>query len=99
MTTPLSGMTFVSKLGIATIDLQIKFEISNYSHYEDKKSSAKCTNWGSLERLGVTRGHRQCHHLMERIDFLFYINRNYASILYHFRVRDIASSGPKIVAS
>ena len=52
MTTPLSGMTFVSKLGIATINLQTKFEISNYSQYEDMKSCAKCTYWGSLGRLG-----------------------------------------------
>jgi len=46
MTTPLSWMTFVSKLGIATINLQTKFEIFNYSHYEDMRSCAKCTYWG-----------------------------------------------------
>jgi len=67
MTTSLSGMTFVSKLEIATINLQTKFDISNYSHYEDVKSYAKCTYWGSLGRLGVTQGHRQCHHSIERI--------------------------------
>ena len=86
MTTPLSGMTFVSKLGIATINLQTKFEISNYSQYEDMKSCAKCTYWGSLGRLGVTQGHRQCHHSIERIyDFLFDFNRICASISYRFR--------------
>ena len=69
MTTPLLGMTFVSKLGIATINLQTKFDISNYSHYEDMNSGAKCrpTNWGSLGRLRITQGHRQCHHSIERI--------------------------------
>ena len=39
-----------------------KFEVSNYSHYEDMRNGAKCTNWGSLGRFGVTQGHPQCHH-------------------------------------
>ena len=33
---------------------------------------------------GVTQGHRQCHHSIERMDFLFHFNRNHASILYRF---------------
>jgi len=41
LTTPLSGMTFVNRLGNATITLQINFEISNYSKYEDMKNGAK----------------------------------------------------------
>ena len=57
----------VSRLGNATINLQTKFEDSNYSHYEDMRSDAKCTNWGSLGRLGATQGHPQCHHSVERI--------------------------------
>jgi len=36
--------------------------------------------------LGVIQGHWQHRHLIERYDFLFDFNRNYASILYHFRV-------------
>jgi len=48
-------------------NLQTKFEDSNYSHYEDVKSGAKCRNWGSLGRLGVTQGHRQYHHSTECI--------------------------------
>ena len=35
-----------------------------------------------------TEGHGQCHHLIERYDFLSYFNRDYASIFYRFR--DIA---------
>jgi len=31
------------------------------------RSGAKCTNLGSLGHLGVTQGHRQCHHSIERI--------------------------------
>ena len=49
------------------------------------RSGAKCTNWGSLGHLGVTQGHRQCHHSIAAYDFLFDFNRNRASILYRFR--------------
>jgi len=47
--------------------LRTKFDVSNYIHYEDMKSGAKCTNWGSLGQLGVTQGHPQCHNSIERI--------------------------------
>ena len=47
--------------------IQTKFEVSNYTHYEDMRSGAKSTNWGSLGHLGVNQGHRQCHHSIERI--------------------------------
>jgi len=53
-TTPLSGNIFIGRLGLAAINLQTKFEVSNYTHYEDMRSSAKCTNRGSWERSGVT---------------------------------------------
>ena len=46
---------------------------------------AKCRKWGSLGQLGGTKGHRQCHHSIERIDFLFDFNRNHAFVLYRFR--------------
>ena len=54
-------------LGLATINLQTKFEVSNYTHYEDMRSGAKCTNLRSLVRLGVTQGRPQCHHSIERV--------------------------------
>ena len=47
-----------------------------------------------MGRLGVTRGHRQCRHSIERIDFLFDFNRNYVSILYRFQ--DIAGYLSKV---
>jgi len=53
LTTPLSGMTCRQQLGLAITNPQTKFEVSNYTHYEDMKSGAKCRNWGSLGRLGV----------------------------------------------
>jgi len=55
------------------------------------KGSAKCSNCGHLGWLGVTQGHRQCRHSIERLrlgnrNYASTINRNYASIFYHFRV-------------
>ena len=55
LTTPLSGWLDVSKLGLATVNLQTKFEVFNYTHYEDMRSSAKCTNWGGLGWLGALK--------------------------------------------
>ena len=50
------------------------------------RSGAKCANLDSLGHLGVTQGHPQCHHSIERIRLsLFDFNRNHASILYRFR--------------
>jgi len=51
----------ISRLWLASVNLQTKFEVSNYSHCEDMKSGAKCTNWGSLGQLGVIQSHWQCH--------------------------------------
>jgi len=59
------------------------------------RSGSKRTNWGSLGRLGVTQGHRQCHHSIECMDFLLDFSRNHASLLYRFR--DIASYLSKVV--
>ena len=49
------------------LNLPTNIEVSVYSHYEDMRSGAKCTNWGSLGHLGVTQGHRQYHHSIKRI--------------------------------
>jgi len=59
---PFQEIFFIGRLGLATVNLQTKFEVSNYTHYEHMRSGAKCTNWGSLGHLGVTEGHRQCLH-------------------------------------
>jgi len=36
----------------------------------------KCRKWGGLGRLGVTQGHGQCHHSIERIPLanIFFLN-------------------------
>jgi len=44
--------------------------------------------------LGVTQGHRQHNHSIERTDFLFEFNRNYEAISYRFG--DIIAYFPKI---
>jgi len=49
--TPISEILAVaiSGLGLATITLQTKVEVSNYTHYQDMndmKSDANCRNWG-----------------------------------------------------
>ena len=49
------------------VNLYTKFEVSKCTRYEDMKSGAKCTNWDSLGRLGVSQGHRHCHHSIERM--------------------------------
>jgi len=54
-----------------------KFEVSRFTHYEATNGSAKCRKWGGFGWLGGTQGHGQCHHSIERIDFLFYFNINY----------------------
>jgi len=51
---PFRGWLDVSRLGLAIVNLQTKFVVSNYTHCEDMRSGAKCTNWG---RLGELRGH------------------------------------------
>jgi len=48
----------------------------------EMKCIKNAQNGNGLGWLGVTQGHRQCHHSIECI-------RNYASVLYHFR--DMAS--------
>ena len=54
---PFQRWLVISRLGLATVNPQTQFEVSNYPHYEDMKSSAKCTNCGNLGHLGVTQNH------------------------------------------
>jgi len=53
VTTPLSGWFVVPRLGLATVNLYTKYEVSMLTHYEDMNSDKKCKNLGGL---GV-RGH------------------------------------------
>ena len=45
-----------------------KYEVSRFTRYEAMNDGAKCRKWGGLGRLGGTRGHRQCHHSIERTE-------------------------------
>jgi len=67
MTTPLSGRFFIGRVGFPMVNQCTKFEVSRFTRYEAMNGSAKCRKWGSLRHLGLTQGHRQCLHLIERI--------------------------------
>jgi len=82
VTTPLSGTVCRPSAGI---NLYTKYEVSMFTHYEDMKGDEKCKKWGWFGVLGVTQGHRKHRHLIS-YNFLFDFNRNYACILYRFRV-------------
>ena len=44
-----SFWTFVvRRLGLATVNLYTKYEISMFTHYEDMKGDEECKNWGGL---------------------------------------------------
>jgi len=49
---PLQGRFVIRKVGLYTINLCIKFEVSTFTHYENKKSNATCRNWGGLKIMG-----------------------------------------------
>ena len=71
-----------------------KFEVSRFTHYDAMNGGAKCRKWGSLGQFGVTQGHGQCHHSIERIRLPIRLYRNYVSIFYRFR--DIAGYLSKV---
>ena len=61
------GRFVVRRLGLATVNLYTKYEVSMFTHYEDMKGDEKCKNWGGLGGLGVTQGHRKHSHSIEHI--------------------------------
>jgi len=81
---PLRGRFVVRRLGLATTNLYSKYEVFMFTHYKDVKGDEKC-------KIGViwgVRGHLRSSETSPwgAYDFLFDFNRNYASILYRFRV-------------
>jgi len=48
VTTPLLGWFVVHRLGLASVNLYTKYEVSMFTHYEDMKGDEKCKNWGGL---------------------------------------------------
>jgi len=54
-------------LGLATINLYSKHEVSMFTHYEDMKGDEKLKNLGDFGGLGVTQGHRKHRHLIDCI--------------------------------
>ena len=52
--TSFQGRFVVHRLGLATINLYTKYEVSKLTYYEDMKGDEKCKNWGVL---GGVMGH------------------------------------------
>jgi len=42
VTMSFQGWLVIRRLGIAMVNLHIKFEVSTFTHYEDTKGNAKC---------------------------------------------------------
>ena len=54
ITTPLSGLFVLGRLGLAIIKLCTKFTISTFAHCEDMKGDKKKTKIGVVWGLGVS---------------------------------------------
>jgi len=48
----LQGRFVVRRLGLATINLYTKYEVTMFTHYEDMKGGEKCKNLGDLGGYG-----------------------------------------------
>jgi len=55
VTTPLSGTVCRPSLGLATINLYTKYEVSMFTHYKDMKGDEKCQNWRGLVGYGSSK--------------------------------------------
>jgi len=53
LTTPLSGKSFIGRVGLAMISQCTKFEVSRFTCYEAMNSGAKCRKWGGLGAFKV----------------------------------------------
>jgi len=56
----------VEKPDLGTVDVYTKFEVSVFTHCEDMKGD-KNVELGWFRGLGVTQGHQQHNHSIERI--------------------------------
>ena len=56
----------IHNLGLAMINLCIKFEVPTFTHCQYMKGNMKCRNW---ELFGVVRG----HYLIQRIRLLIHL--------------------------
>ena len=56
------------------VNLPTEFEVPIFTRYGKMKGVARCRKWGGLGWLGVTQAYRQCHHSIERNDFIFVFN-------------------------
>ena len=61
---PEMGRFFIGRVGRTMVSLYTKSEVCRCPRYKAMNYGAKCRKWGGLGQLGVTQGHRQCHHLI-----------------------------------
>jgi len=61
------GRFSIGTVGLAMVSQSTKFKVSRFTRYEAMNGGAKCRKWGGFGQLGDSQGHRQCHHLIERI--------------------------------
>ena len=54
-----------------------KYEVSRFTRYEAKNSSAKCRKWGGLGWLGALKAISNVTIRYSAYDFLFDFNRKY----------------------
>ena len=82
---PFQGQFVVRGLGIAMINPYTKitiFEVSMlFAQYEDMKGNTKCRNWNGLGGYWSPKVARNVCIRWRAYDFLFDLNRNYASTL------------------
>jgi len=94
---PFQGQLVIGRLRHAMVNLPTKFEVYNFSHYQDMKNVKNAqigVVWGNLGPPKVIGNVTVPY---SAYDFLFAFNRNYASIFYCFTVRHYASSALAVV--
>ena len=63
-TRPFQGRFVIRRLGLSTINLYTKNEISTFTRYEDMKGDKTIYKLWWFEGLGVTQCHQQLSHLI-----------------------------------
>ena len=51
------GWFVIRGLALTMINLSTKFEVSNFTHYENTQGDTKNWKWDALGQLDVTQGH------------------------------------------
>ena len=60
-------------------------------------NDAKSRKWGGLGWLGVTQGHRQCHHSVEHIELPIQLSRNCVCLVPFSRYSELFAKSRRIL--